>query len=311
MTSSRVPFPAAVDATVLRTFKGCEQKAWYGFFEHLQIRAKSAHLIAGGAFARGLEVFRLAFYRDGASREAARALALAAIIEEWGDAMPMFSWDLGASPKSLDRVLEAFDYYLQVWPPETDAIKPLIRGDTAGVEFTFCIPLPNVRHPETGDPIMYCGRFDMIGEFNRAMFVVDEKTTKQLGASWTAQWTLRSQFTGYAYAARQFGYPVAGAIVRGISFLKDKFGSAEVITYRPDWLVDRWLAETEDCVERMIAMWRRVNDGTGHPRQDLDETCAGYGGCQYLDLCCARDPTPWKNDTTRFETRVWNPLAKI
>ena len=66
------------------------------------------------------------------------------------------------------------------------------------------------------------GRALRFGQMGEGLYIEDDKTTSQLGSSWGAQWDMRSQFTGYAWAARQSGLPIAGIIVRGISILKTK-----------------------------------------------------------------------------------------
>ena len=58
------------------------------------------------------------------------------------------------------------------------------------------------------------------------------KRQRQLGDSWARQWELRGQFTGYCWAAREAGIDVNGVLVRGVSILKTKYGSAQAITNR-------------------------------------------------------------------------------
>lgn len=188
---------------------------------------------------------------------------------------------------------------------ETDIIKPfrLANGKSA-VEFTFAIPLPNVRHSVTGDPILYGGRFDMLAERDGVLFVEDDKTASQLGSQWNRNWTLDSQFTGYCWAARDFGYPVAGAIIRGLSILKKGFGHAQAITYRPDWQIERWLQSTEHTVRLMIAYWEQ----NFFPLALDKHACNSYGGCGFSQLCESPNPESWIE--MNYEPRVWNPLAK-
>jgi hypothetical protein len=37
-----------------------------------------------------------------------------------------------------------------------------------------------------------------------------------LGEAWAKQWDLDSQFTGYVRAALEYGFPVAGVVIRGV-----------------------------------------------------------------------------------------------
>ena len=135
------------------------------------------------------------------------------------------------------------------------------------------------------------------------IYIIDEKTTSKLGASWTRQWDLRAQFTGYAWGCREAGIRVAGAIVRGVSILKTKYDTLEAITYRPQWMVERWYSETLGLVHRAIERWR-----TGNWFHDFDSACAEYGGCQYRQCCQSQDDNPWLE--TYFERRHWDPVAR-
>ena len=144
----------------------------------------------------------------------------------------------------------------------------------------------------------------MLAERDGVLFAEDDKTASQLGAQWTRNWLLDSQFTGYSWAARAFGYPVAGAIIRGVSILSKGYGHAQSIVYRPDWQIDRWLETTEHYVKMMIAYWRE-----GFFPLVLDKSaCNSYGGCGYHQLCESPNPESWIE--FNFEPRSWSPLAK-
>jgi hypothetical protein len=172
---------------------------------------------------------------------------------------------------------------------------------TPAVEFSFALPI-GINHPQTGEPLLYCGRFDMLGIHNNTLYAVDEKTTARLGATWQGQWDLRSQFTGYCWAAKEYGYPVAGAIVRGMSLLKNDFGFAEVITYRPDHLIERWLETTRYYINLMILAWQSKQF-----IHNLDGACTAYGGCPFKkEACDKKNPDEWLE--TNFVVRKWVPI---
>jgi hypothetical protein len=170
------------------------------------------------------------------------------------------------------------------------------------VEFSFSIPLP-INNPDTGEPLLFVGRFDMLGEFQKSLFVVDEKTTTALGQTWAQQWDLKSQFTGYCAAAREYGYPVAGAIIRGVGLLKHETTFAQVPQYRADWQIDRWYAQLLRDVQRMVDSYI-----AGQYDSALSEACAAYGGCAFRRLCLSQHPEQWIDGY--FVEKVWDPLAK-
>ena len=293
------PFPMAIDSTMRAAFTSCPQKYYREYFQHWKRIEQSPDLVAGKAFAAGLEATRNAYWRDGITDPTeAIGLGVQALLEEWGDYEPPVD-----HVKSLDRMVGALDEYFTNYGFATDHLQPLMQEDKPAVEFSFALPIPDTRHPQTGEPILYTGRFDMLGLFNGSLFVVDEKTTKQLGPSWYKSWTLRSQFTGYCWAAKTYDYPVAGAIVRGISILKTKYGHAESIQYRPDWFIDQWLHQLKRDIDRMIECWE-----SGYWDYNLDMACTHYGGCVFMDVCS--HPRPDEQLRDNFQKRIWDPMER-
>ena len=298
-SSLSLPFPELLDNTALSSFKKCPLDWYYSGLRNLAHKGKNVHLHAGGAYAAGLEAARKAYYDQGLDEESAIIEGLRAISLFWGD----HEVDLSES-KSFPAVFLALIEYFVQYPLATDIIHPfrLANGKSA-VEFTFAIPL-EVNHPVTGQPLLYGGRFDMLAEREGVLFAEDDKTASQLGSQWNRNWLLDSQFTGYCWAAQSFGYPVAGAIIRGISFLKNGYGHAQSIVYRPSWQIDRWLELTHHQVRMMIAYWEQ-----GYFPPALDKhACNSYGGCAYSPLC--ESPTPESWIPLHYEARNWNPLAK-
>lgn len=294
-------FPAVIDSTMRAEFVTCPVKFYYSFIRKLGVGGGSVDLIAGGAFARGLEVVRKAVWVEKKPFPTALSEGMTAAIAEWGS----FVCPAHKTQKNIDRVVQALEFYFQRWPIDTDPIRPYFWAeDKPAVEFTFAIPLP-ILHPTTGEPIIYAGRTDMIGIYNGQIFGVDEKTTSQLGPTWGTKWNLRSQFTGYCWAARQHNLPVAGWIVRGISFLKTTFGAAESIQFRPDWAVERWYEQLLVDIEQMIKCWRE-----NRWSHNLADACESYGGCTFQRLCESEDPESWITGSGEFSTRDWNPLHR-
>lgn len=292
------PFPMAIDSTILGTFRSCPQKAYRQYMQHWKPQSESVHLVAGGAFADGIEAARRAYYEQGNNAEDSVAEGLQRLITRYGD----FECP-PESGKSLERTAGALEFYFNSYPLGHDGATPLTFPDgRRGIEFSFAHPLP-INHPVSGDPLLYTGRSDMIAEFAGGVYIYDEKTTSQLGASWSKQWEMRSQFTGYCWAAKQFGIDAAGVIIRGVSILKTKYDTQQAITYRTPYEVDRWLDQTCRDIERMIESWKQ-----GHWDYNLDHACAEYGGCAFVPVCKSSDPESWLG--MYFAQRVWNPLAK-
>jgi|SRR5687768_12642168 len=299
-------FPELIDNTAREQFFVCPQKFFRSTIQKLGPRWTSPHLHFGGAFAAGLETMRKSFYDDQATEQEALDNGLIAAIKYWGDYQPPED-----SVKNFDNLLLALVHYAETRPLSKDHIKPLkLSSGKHAIEFTFAVPIPNTVHPETGNPILYGGRFDMFAEFQNAPFVEDDKTTSRLGPSWMKQWTLNSQFTGYCWAAGVVGMPVVGAIIRGQSILSKSFENAEAIIYRPKWQIERWLNQLINDVNRMVKHWRLWQATNNEASFDyaLGTACAAYGGCEFLRLCSSPNPESWI--PTDYKNKHWNPLAK-
>lgn len=297
------PFPELIDSTKRSAFISCPRKFYWEWIRSLTNAQKSPDLHAGGAFARAIEVVRKEFYTNGQNLELALVGAFREFCIEWGE------YDSGDHIKSFDRMWGAVEAYFNEHPPGTDYLQPFFwekggRPEPA-VEFTFSFPIANTAHPQTGRPILYGGRFDMIGELHKsALYICDEKTTKALGNHWGQQWDIRGQLLGYVYATRRIAQlPVAGSIIRGISILKGGYGHAEVIIPAQDWMIDQWYEQLQRDVRKMIAHYNE-----GYWDQAFADACNAYSGCPMKRLCLSNDPESWISNF--YVRNAWDPLKK-
>ena len=177
---ARPPFPEVLDSTIISAFRSCPQHAFREYIQHWKSIQPSIHLHAGGAFARALEVVRKSYYVDGLAAETSIALGCNAMVEFWGN----FPEPEG-SVKSLTRMLGAVEYYFhEAWPLSFDDAPPATLADgSRGIEFSFNEPI-DLTHPETGNPLLYVGRMDMIADYAGGLWGEDDKTTSSLGAQW-------------------------------------------------------------------------------------------------------------------------------
>lgn len=296
-----LPFPTFVDSTMRSDWAACERQFFLAWIRRLRLRGENIHLKAGGAFAKGLEVTRILFYGEGLDADLAIGYGIFAACTEWGKDFDPHEDD----QKGLTRVMYALlEYFDTFWPLDRDTFKPyMLANGKPAVEVNGAIPL-HINHPVTGNPMLYVFRTDMVAESGGVLFGVDEKTTKQLGPTWGNKWTLRAQFTGYVWGIQHTAnLPVAGMVIRGISFLKESYGNAEAIVYRPDWQINRWLTQLHYDVDRMIKAWK-----AGYYCYNLDEACAAYGGCQFLRVCDQEHPEPFID--LYYEHNGWNPMTR-
>lgn len=296
---TRPPFPKAIDSSMMATFRSCPRKFELEYLQHWKTQIPSVHLHAGAAYAKGLETTRRAFWEDGYTPEDSIAMGLGALMQAYGD----FECP-SDSAKSMERMCGALEFHFQNYPLGENDVEPiLLANGKRAIEFSFAEPL-EIKHPETGEPLIYCGRSDMIGTFAGGNYILDDKTTTSLGASWSKQWDMRSQFTGYTWAAKKLNqFEINGILVRGISVLKTKYETQQPITARADWEIQRWFDQTMRDIRRMIAMWEE-----GYFDYNLDHSCGEYGGCLFLQPCKSPDPQPWLE--MYYARRVWNPLSR-
>lgn len=318
-------FPKTLDNTIVSTWQTCETKAFLGHFLHLKPRGPQVHLDAGAVYARGLEVYRKAYYANGVAtqgqHEECLMLGLRAMMKMWGydeEVDKVFA----STKKSFHRVAELYVKYFNHFGVKTDDVVPLIVDGEPAVEKSFTLQL-DIKHPDTGDPILYHGRFDFLANFGGGVFLVDDKTCSQLGASWSGQWDFRSQFTGYVYGAKTFGLPVLGAIVRGACFYNDRVDYMQSITRRAQWELDKWFEDLHIAVEQMVRYYAYLKDmyaglesGNGKPvhpsrllkflpqRGIFSGACNSYSGCEFQSLCKTPHPERYVSD---FTVRVWDP----
>jgi len=295
---TRPEFPSIIDSTIIGTFRSCPQKAFRNYIEHWKIRGESVHLVAGAAYAKGIEVAREAYFVHGKPSSSALALGIGALLEAYGDYQCP-----PESAKSPERMAGALEFYFTRFPLETDKAIPItLPNGKRGIELSFAEPI-DFLHPVTGDPLIYCGRLDQAVDFEGMVLGEDDKTASSLGASWSNQWDLRSQFTSYVWGMGRMGIRLNGFLIRGVSILKTKYDTAQAITYRPDWQVDRWYTQLLRDVARMKECWEQ-----GYWDYNLDHACTEYGGCSLKNVCLMKDPNTILQ--AQFEKRKWEPLTR-
>lgn len=336
-TEASVHFPRVLDATMLSDWRKCPHAFFRRHCQGLTRPRTNVHLHFGGVVAVATEVARKSyFYPDGhefsAGHENLRGVKFAATggdaalavhtaceaaIQAWGDFDPPASPTRSEANKTLASCLAAIIAYFKEWPLDDDLISIHVHDDAPCIEWSGAAPIPGSSHPETGEPLLYAGRFDMIGDYQRSAWGLDDKTTSvdPNSDSWRNQWRLRSQFTGYTWLAAQYGVKLDGFIIRGVGVLQASVRLGWCLTPRPSWMVARWLKQVQDDSERMCNQFTTMRvceeigaeqRGAPFPRV-LDSACADFGGCTYLDLCSAEHPEDW---TSNYEVAFWDPLRR-
>lgn len=292
------PLPRTIDSTMLNSFRSCHRQFYNNYIRRLEPKGLNIDLLAGAAFARGLEVARRSYYENHLSADISVGYGLAALLQAYGD--PPVSED---EVKTWDRVAAAYESYFANFPLETDPIRMSLVGELPAIEFTFCIPIEEVLHPVTSQPILVSGRCDWLGDLRNSLFCMDEKTTKAFHKNWAESWQLRSQFMMYTWAAQQYDLPIKGTIVRGTAIQKTQIQHLEAIIYQPEWKLDRWYEQLVRDLQKIVLAW--IEDYWDF---NYGESCTHWGGCAYAPICNMKDDSRWLD--VYYQENKWNPLEK-
>jgi hypothetical protein len=241
---SDIQFPEVIDNSMRKELVKCEMAAHWRYEMGLESKDGSrVDLVAGAAYAHGMEVMRKGFYDEGLSAKVAVERGVAAVSAKYGNFVPD-----KATTKTVQRMAGAITFYAQEFPLDSEQLKPIkLANGKHAIEVQFQAELP-INHPQTQKFLLYAGRFDMLGiDQHGKAWVVDDKTTSQMGDKWSNQWFLDSQMTGYCWGARKMldenGYkdiPIAGAYINGIAIRKYDYEALRLPVYREQWEIDRW-----------------------------------------------------------------------
>jgi len=285
---------------MMTCFRSCPQKYYKEFILGLRPATTSIDLHAGAVFSSTLERFYREVWEGGAPDGVALGRAHQTFMREWGD----FTMPAKDTPKTPENMWEAVCDYIRTYPPHTDHVRPYFIDTRPTFEFSFAIPLeaPEFpRHP-SGDPFVYCGRADLLGQYKGLPVIRDEKTAGRLETNWAEKWDLRAQFLGYCWAARQSGLPVDTVIVRGIIITKTLIRQVEAIKIYSDHLIDLWYKQLVRDMHRLRRCW---DDGWWD--FNLGDTCTAYGSCAFLPMCQSAHPERWASN---YVVKRWNPLDR-
>lgn len=300
-------FPLVIDSTFLMKFDSCEMA---GFRSHIQHLTKgtdeSTDLIAGGAYAKGLEVARKAYYNQGADEHEAFEAGRNALIEAYGDHIPT------KPMKTVERMCMALELYSMEHPFSQDIIQPakLENGEYA-IEYSFAHKLP-FEHPDLpGEPLIITGRADMVVAYAGSLWVYDDKTSgSAFTKNWASSWNLRGQFTTYCNYLKKDGIKVKGAYIRGTYLGKTQVKFQDCQTVRNDWQTEIWEKQMLEKVARILEKYKQFKESGESPANfffgNWAESCNAYfRPCSFSDLCRTRNSEAYiEND---FNQYIWLP----
>jgi hypothetical protein len=317
------PSLAYIDSSMLAELAYCPRSFYHRYILHLHPATTSLHLNAGAAFAKALETVRLSLYAGG-GMSVALSLGEESILSH--PDLPM------QGEKSKEVLCEALTSYWHRFPFDQVAI---INGAPA-TEFSFAVPLVMLTEKTTNfsqaadNSLLLVGRFDAILEDdNHRLWILDDKTCSQLGATWAQQWQTRAQFLCYAWAVREFlkakDHPAPwGLKVRGICLSKTGNPNRNPARFEEYvqpilWsLVDKWEKDYLEPLLSDLHRWTAAQDrvasrpgdppsGASFPRHGFSVGCINYHSpCPYTPICTSNQERVWYRS---YDRKRWDPVT--
>lgn len=160
--------------------------------------------------------------------------------------------------------------------------------------------------------IEYGGIFDTLVDFNGQIYVLEHKTTTQMGSYFFNQFKPNNQVTGYVWLARELSGRCDGALINAIGLYKAQATRFERhITTRSDFELDEWKQDlwTEACLIQQHRVF-------GHYPMRT-QACTLYGACEFYNVHTVNDPSvrqrlleqDYVQSTWEFEKRDLHPTV--
>lgn len=164
--------------------------------------------------------------------------------------------------RTLDRVVKVLADYMKRYP--------------LGM---FEIVASEISHSRSIDGVTYCGRMDKGILWNGAKYVMEHKTTSQLGFSFFQQFAINHQVDGYIWLGKDKFGECAGVLIDAVLIAKTKFNCMRDIATRTEEDLKAFEAELVDIAANI----RYADDNHSFPSNK--SMCQYYGECPYRDLC--------------------------
>lgn len=224
---------------------------------------------------------------------------------------------------------------------ETDQWRVLQTDKGPFVEFPFAYKLFNGKLDSAywiggkgtdSLPIFFCGKIDLGIEkpVDLSKWIVDHKTTLQLGKMFSYEMKMSPQMRGYCWAFKKaIGFLPSGYIVNAIRSLAPTNKLMDEVRFDPDegqkkldkwWTeqfyrepfyidqaeVDEWERNTIAIIEEMLWHYSR-----GYFPQKRKWCVGKYGRCQFYDVCSLpAQQRPLMLQSNMFVEDTWTPLNK-
>lgn len=160
----------------------------------------------------------------------------------------------------------------------------------------------------------FIGRIDKIIKWNGCLWIMDHKTTSQLGATYFYMAEPNLQFLGYAWAARKLGYEIKGVLVDAILVAKGLLpGTSKNNNLTPLARYDIYYKQEQfiEWEETVFSIIRDIHDAEEHNEWYPNfNSCTDFGECPYRRICKEDKEIRPRIIEADFKVEYWNPLDK-
>lgn len=294
----------AWDSVSLGAAKTCWRKYKLSIIDGWQATGEAVHLKFGILLHSALETLdhaRLSGqYNDDTLISVLRRAMSDAGRRDDETGMWLGPWESTHEKKNLESLVRTIIWYFDHY--RDDAYKVAQLGDgKAAVELSFRFRLPFDAY---GEPAIYAGHLDSIGEFAGTGYFLDRKSTGySLSQSYFEPWNTNSQMTGYTMASKLVWHqPVAGGILDAMQIGTTFTRFGRHLVHRNDEQIDEWITGLNFTIQQSM----QFHDADFWP---MNETaCGNYGGCEFLGICGKPPTVRQRFLESGFTKRYWDPL---
>lgn len=299
-----------IDNHALQLWQTCPAKHDLSIRKGWQPRFRGGAVGYGAAVHEGLATwYKVLMDNPKASVPDRLAAAKQSIINSWPENQPTDDF------RTMSRACELMDKYADTYPFES--FKPVLVEQPFSFETGMYLDCPacgeSRAFPNDGrcenclaqcESIEYGGIVDLLVEFNGVYFIVDHKTTSQLGPMYFLQYKPNNQLTGYCWGIQQAtGKHVSGAFINALcTTISGKISFKRELTNRSPNDIELWLRQLRSECNSI-----RRHELTGEFPYHTAQCMGKYGICEYHSVHVLSDPSEQQSRLeTDFEVRQWN-----
>ncbi len=163
-------------------------------------------------------------------------------------------------------------------------------------EFPFRIKLGTYK----GIQFNLTGKIDLYVKWGNYIYVLDHKSTSQLGEYYFEQFNPSLQIDGYAYAGKKIFTNCDGAVVNAILVAKTKTDFKREIFTKTEEELQEYKNQALEIMHHIEMMKERKKFFCN------TDACSLYGHCPYLELCRAKGDE--RVMRLRYKVSPWSPF---